>query len=217
MVILFGFFLLKIEINMTQIIYILEFIGIISFALSGMIAAKEQGMDPVGLYFIACVTAFGGGTARDVILDNHPVYWIQHQEFPILILILAIIFAYVKPSEKLKEVHFLIPDAIGLGVFSVLGTKLALDYGSTEFIAVLLGVMTGTVGGVMRDALCNEIPHLFRKLQLYATCAFVGCWLYILLLMLTTEAIALWACFVFIAVLRLLAMRFDWRLQKPSS
>ena len=216
MVITVRVFFIKAEINMNQIIYTLEFLGIISFAISGMIAAKEQGMDPVGLYFIACVTAFGGGTARDVILDNHPVYWIQHQEFPILILVLAIIFAYVKPSAQLKEVHILIPDAIGLGIFSVLGAKLALDHGSPVFIAVLLGVMTGTVGGVMRDALCNEIPHLFRKLQLYATCAFIGCWVYILLLELTSESTALWVGFVFIAVLRLLAMKFDWRLQKPE-
>lgn len=201
---------------MNEFIYILEFMGIISFAISGMIAAKEQGMDPVGLYFIACVTAFGGGTARDVILDNHPVYWIQHQEFPIIILLMALLFAYVKPTTQLKEVHILIPDAIGLGIFSVLGTKLALDFGSPVFIGVILGVMTGTVGGVMRDALCNEIPHLFRKLQLYATCAFVGCWLYVLLLKLSTETIALWVSFIFIAGLRLLAMRFDWRLQKPD-
>ena len=200
---------------MNQIIYILEFLGIISFAISGMIAAKEQGMDPVGLYFIACVTAFGGGTARDLILDNHPVYWIQHQEFPILILVMAILFAYFKPVSKLKEIHILVPDAIGLGIFSVLGTNLALGYGSPMFIAVILGVMTGTVGGVMRDALCNEIPHLFRKLQLYATCAFVGCWLYVLLLFVLTQTQSLWISTIFIALLRLLAMRYDWRLQKP--
>jgi len=203
---------------MQEFIYILELIGVMTFALSGIIAAKAQEMDPVGLYFVACVTAFGGGTVRDLVLDNHPVYWIQHQEFPILILALAIVFAYLKPAEKLKEVHILIPDAVGLALFSVLGTKLALDLGMSPFISVILGVMTGTVGGVMRDVLCNEIPYLFRKLQLYGTCAFIGCWLYIGILTLSeNEILALWISLVFIGVLRLLAMRFDWRLQKPKN
>ncbi len=202
---------------MQEFIYFLELIGVITFALSGIIAAKAQEMDPVGLYFVACVTAFGGGTVRDLVLDKNPVYWIQYQEFPILILVLAIIFAYVKPAAKLKEVHILIPDAIGLALFSVLGTKLALDLGMSAFISVILGVMTGTVGGVMRDVLCNEIPYLFRKLQLYGTCAFLGCCLYIAILEFTQhEFLALWVSVVFIGVLRLLAIRFDWRLQKPK-
>lgn len=203
---------------MQEFIYILELIGVITFALSGIIAAKAQEMDPVGLYFVACVTAFGGGTVRDLVLDNHPVYWIQYQEFPILVLIVAILFAYFRKAEKVKESHILIPDAFGLAIFSVLGTKLALDLGMSAFISVILGVMTGTVGGVMRDVLCNEIPYLFRKLQLYGTCAFVGCWIYIGLLKFTQqEILALWVSFLFIVVLRLLAMHFDWRLQKPKS
>jgi len=202
---------------MQEFIYMLEFIGIITFAISGMIAAKAQEMDPIGIYFVACVTAFGGGTARDIILDNHPVYWIQYQEFPILVLMLAILFAYFRKAEKVKESHILIPDAFGLAIFSVLGTKLALDLEMSAFISVILGVMTGTVGGVMRDVLCNEIPYLFRKLQLYGTCAFMGCWLYIAILTITAqEVLALWISFVFVGVLRLLAMHFDWRLQKPK-
>ncbi len=203
---------------MQELIYALEFIGLMAFAISGIIAAKAQEMDPVGLYFVACVTAFGGGTVRDLVLDNHPVYWIQHQEFPILILAVAIVFAYFRNTSKVKESHILIPDALGLAIFSVLGTKLAVDIEMSPFIAVLLGVMTGTVGGVMRDALCNEIPYLFRKLQLYGTCAFIGCWLYIGVLEITEqEILALWSSFVFIVVLRLLAMRYDWRLQKPRN
>jgi len=204
---------------MTHLIYFLEFIGIVAFAISGIQAATKKEMDPVGLYFIACVTAFGGGTLRDLILDKTPVYWIQHQEFPILILILALLFAYIRPFAKfswLAESKILIPDALGLAIFSVLGTKLALEEGTSSFIAVILGVMTGTVGGIMRDVLCNEIPYLFRKLQLYATCAFIGCYLYITLIHLNLNLnVALWVSFIFIALLRLLAMRKDWRLQKP--
>jgi len=203
---------------MNNLIYSLEFIGILAFAISGFQAAKKHEMDPVGYFFIACVTAFGGGTARDLILDRTPVYWIQYQEFPILILILAFVFAYIKPLSKfdvLDRTKILIPDAIGLAIFSVLGTKLALDEGMTPFIAIILGVMTGTVGGIMRDVMCNEIPYLFRKLQFYATSAFIGCALFIGLGYFVTEDIALWTAFVFIAIFRLLAMRYDWRLQKP--
>lgn len=204
---------------MNNLIYILEFIGIIAFAISGFQAARKLEMDPVGYFFIACVTAFGGGTARDLILDRTPIYWVQHQEFPILILVLALLFAYIKPLSKLKilddDSKILIPDAIGLGIFSVLGTKLALDEGSSAFIAVILGVMTGTLGGIMRDVLCNEIPYLFRKLQLYATCSFLGCFMYIFLLKISAkDNLSLWISFVFIAGLRLIAMKRDWRLQK---
>lgn len=203
---------------MFDIVYLLEMIGIIAFAISGMIVARAKNMDPVGVFTIGFITAMGGGTLRDLILDNHPVYWIQHQEMPLLILLLSVVFSYWNRVDRIKAARIVIPDAIGLGVFSILGAQLALDLGHSLFIAALLGVMTGTFGGALRDTMCNEVPQIFRKDQIYASISFVGCWLYFLCLwLLDNQAISLTIGLVFIAVVRILAVRFDIRLQRDAS
>tara|TARA_R100000322_G_scaffold106332_1_gene67726 strand:- start:1111 stop:1731 length:621 start_codon:yes stop_codon:yes gene_type:complete len=200
-----------------EVIYLLEMIGVIAFAFSGMIAARAKNMDPVGIYTIAFITALGGGTLRDLIMDNHPLYWIRHEEQPILILALAVAYSYLRPLSRLRESNIIVPDAIGLGIFTMLGAQLALELGHSFFIASLLGVMTGTFGGLLRDTLCNEVPFIFRKDQVYASVAFAGCWLSFLVdyLFHQTE-IALAAGVVAIVVLRLLAVRFDIRLQRDQ-
>ena len=202
---------------MLDIIYILEMIGIIAFAILGMIVVRSKNMDPVGVFTIGFITALGGGTLRDMILDNHPVYWIKHQEQPILILAMAIVFSYWSRAERIRESRIVFPDAIGLGVFSILGAQLALDMGHSWFIASLLGVMTGTFGGALRDTLCNEVPYIFRKDQIYASISFAGCWLYFVCQwFLESEALALSIGPLFIVIVRMLAVRFDIRLQRDS-
>ncbi|MFE8072245.1 trimeric intracellular cation channel family protein [Marinobacteraceae bacterium S3BR75-40.1] len=202
---------------MSDIVYFLEMIGVVAFAASGMIAAKSKNMDPVGIYTIAFITALGGGTLRDLILDNHPLYWIRHQEQPILILVMALMFSYIKPLSRLRESRIVVPDAIGLGIFSMLGAQLALDLGNSYFVASLLGVMTGTFGGLLRDTLCNEVPFIFRKDQVYASVSFIGCWFYFGLLQITDHsALSLAGGLISIVLLRLLAVRFDIRLQRDS-
>lgn len=200
---------------MVDIIYSLEMIGVVAFAISGMIAARSKNMDPVGVFTIAFVTALGGGTLRDLIMDNHPLYWIKHESQPILILGMAIIFSYWQRMSQIKESRIVLPDAIGLGIFTILGAQLALDLGHSWFIASLLGVMTGTFGGALRDTLCNEVPFIFRKDQIYASISFAGCWLYFVCQwMLASETLALTIGLLFIVVVRLLAVRFDIRLQR---
>lgn len=202
---------------MQEIVYLLEMIGVVAFALSGMIAARAKNMDPVGVYTIAFITALGGGTLRDLIMDNHPLYWIRHEEQPILILVLAVAFSYLRPFSRLRESNIIVADAIGLGIFTLLGAQLALELGHSLFIASLLGVMTGTAGGLLRDTLCNEVPFIFRKDQVYASVAFAGCWFSFLVEYLTAHAgAALASGVVAIVVLRLLAVRFDIRLQRDS-
>ncbi|MBD3655207.1 MULTISPECIES: trimeric intracellular cation channel family protein [Marinobacter] len=200
---------------MFDIIYSLEMLGVIAFAISGMIAAKSKNMDPVGVFTIGFVTALGGGTLRDLMMDNHPLYWIKHQEQPILILGMAIVFSYWTHASRIKEARIVLPDAIGLGIFTILGAQLALDLGHSWFIASLLGVMTGTFGGALRDTLCNEVPFIFRKDQIYASISFAGCWLYFICQWaLESETLALNIGLLFIVVVRLLAVRFDIRLQR---
>ncbi|MEX2473636.1 trimeric intracellular cation channel family protein [Marinobacter sp.] len=200
---------------MFDIIYFLEMIGVIAFAISGMIVARSKNMDPVGVFTIGFITALGGGTLRDLMMDNHPLYWITHQEQPILILAIAIVFSYWHRAEKIRESRIVFPDAIGLGIFSILGAQLALDLGHSWFVASLLGVMTGTFGGALRDTLCNEVPYIFRKDQVYASISFAGCWLYFVCQwFLASEAIALTVGLSFIVIARMLAVRFDIRLQR---
>ena len=200
---------------MLDIIYLLEMIGIVAFAISGMIVARSKNMDPVGVFTIGFITALGGGTLRDLMMDNHPLYWIKHQEQPILILAMAIVFSYWNRAARIRESRIVFPDAIGLGIFSILGAQLALDLGHSWFIASLLGVMTGTFGGALRDTLCNEVPFIFRKDQIYASISFAGCWLYFVCQwLLASEFLALPIGLVFIVMARLLAVRFDIRLQR---
>jgi uncharacterized membrane protein YeiH len=203
---------------MFDIIYLLEMIGVVAFAISGMIVARSKNMDPVGVFTIGFITALGGGTLRDLIMDNHPLYWIKHQEQPILILAIAIVFSYWNRAHKLKESRIVFPDAIGLGIFSILGAQLALDLGHSWFVAAMLGVITGTFGGALRDTLSNEVPYIFRKDHIYASIAFAGCWLYFVCQwLLENESVALTIGLLFIVVVRLLAVRFDIRLQRDSA
>lgn len=204
---------------MPHTLYILQIIGTVAFALSGMIAAKSKDMDPVGVYTIAFITALGGGTLRDLILNNHPLYWIQHQEMPILILVMALAFSYIKPlSSRVSESTIVLPDAIGLGIFSILGAQLAVNLGNSLFIASLLGVITGTFGGALRDTLCHQMPFIFRKDQVYASVSFAGCWFYFLCnWLLHNDNAATILGLLFIAGFRMLAVRFDIRLQRQAT
>ncbi|GGE56602.1 hypothetical protein GCM10011533_06360 [Streptosporangium jomthongense] len=200
---------------MPDIVYSLEMIGIVAFAISGMMVARSKNMDPVGVFTIGFITALGGGTLRDLIMANHPVYWIKHEEQPILILAMAVVFSYWKHTERIRPSWIVFPDAIGLGTFSILGAQLALDLGHSWFIASLLGVMTGTFGGALRDTLCNEVPFIFRKDQIYASISFAGCWLYFLCQWaLQSEALSLTIGLLFIVIVRMAAVRFDIRLQR---
>jgi len=202
---------------MFDVIYLLEMVGVVAFATSGMIAARAKNMDPVGVFSIAFITALGGGTLRDLILDNHPLYWIQHQEQPIMILIMALLFSYVRPLARIRERNIVLPDAIGLGIFAMLGAQLALNLGHSWFVASLLGVMTGTFGGLLRDTLCNEVPYIFRKDQIYASVAFAGCWLYFVMDWWTgNQTIAMATGMTFIVLVRMLAVKYDIRLQRDE-
>ncbi|MFC3853771.1 trimeric intracellular cation channel family protein [Salinispirillum marinum] len=198
-----------------ELIYALEFVGILAFAISGMLEAQNRDMDPVGVFAIACITAFGGGTLRDVILDHQPVYWISHQEFPIIILLLTLGFSYIPKLRAIPARFMVLPDAIGLGIFTVLGTQLALKMGVPVFSACLLGVITGTFGGLARDIICNEVPFIFRKEHLYASCALAGALTFwMLTFWFTTDAVPILGGMSVTVLMRLLSVYFDLRLQR---
>src|SRR5206468_2635699 len=130
---------------------------------------------------VAFITSFGGGTLRDILLDKRPLFWVTHQEYAILIFVLALLATPLMRTLRqiLSERLIVIADAIGLGLFSIAGVSTALDADMPLFIASMMGVITGIFGGVLRDIVCNEIPMVFRDGKPYAICAFLGNWLFL--------------------------------------
>ncbi len=201
---------------MNTLVKSIEVLGIIAFALTGIYAAKKKGMDIIGIYSLAMVTGLGGGSLRDIILNRHPLFWIEHYEYAILLLFLAIVSSMVAQDifEKKGLVNIVLAlDALGLGSFSASGTSLAGQLGCALFISALLGVITGVFGGVMRDIICNEIPYVFRRAELYATCSFVGAWTYLLgVRFFGNDIAAVAACIAVTFILRMLALKYKIKL-----
>ena len=150
----------------------------VAFALSGLLEAARKRLDAVGVCMVAGLTAFGGGTLRDVLLDRRPFFWVEHATWLWALLALciaAMIFLRARhfaPTARAMQW----PDALGLGLFSASGTQIALAQGQPAIVAVLMGVVTAVFGGVLRDIVCNEIPSAFADHRPYALCAFAGAW-----------------------------------------
>jgi len=193
----------------------IEIAATLVFAISGLIEAVHKRMDVVGVFAVAFVTAFGGGTVRDVLLDRRPLFWVQHQEYVWLVLALTLIAPPLLRLIRHQWTHraMQVTDALGLGLFSVSGASLALAAGLPLIVVVLMGVITGVFGGVMRDVLCNEIPLVFHDHCPYALCAFVGGWAFLGANALGAEPLMAFAIGGGVATgLRLLALAWDWRI-----
>jgi uncharacterized membrane protein YeiH len=195
--------------------HVLELAATIAFTLSGVMVAARSRLDAVGVYAVAFLAAFGGGTLRDLLLDQRPFFWVGHVEYLWGVLALAtgaMLFMrqrHFEPTERAIQ----IPDALGLGLFAALGVDMALAQGLPALVAVLMGIVTGVFGGVLRDIVCNEIPTAFRDHRPYALCAFAGGWVYLGLSALAApEWLALAVTVAVTAGLRLLALWRDWRL-----
>jgi uncharacterized membrane protein YeiH len=195
-----------------RLVTVIEITAVLVAAFSGFIEARRKRMDLVGVFTVAFIAAFGGGTLRDILLDRRPLFWVQHQEYAILIFVLALIASPLMRTLRhiVSERLIVIADAIGLGLFSVAGVVAAQDAHMPLFIASMMGVITGIFGGVLRDIVCNEVPMVFRDGKPYAICAFIGCWLFLLMGMQgIPREFALWASALFISGLRLLTWRFN--------
>lgn len=201
---------------MNYVINIVEILAILTFAYSGLIEAKSKEMDFVGACTLALVTAFGGGTIRDLLLNRRPLYWIEHYDYPIVIFFLSagVLILFRFNREILNQKIFTFIDALGLGLFSASGVAIALELQIPRFPASLIGVITATTGGVIRDVLQSEIPYVFRRqTQLYVTCAFIGTWTYILFNYLGfTHLVGLLACTFVTFSIRMAAVKFNIRL-----
>ena len=159
---------------MLEILYI---IAITVEAMSGAIAAGKKQMDPFGILIIATATAFGGGTLRDLVLDNHPLVWVAHPEYLVVTTTAVFVIILFRPLIQYLTEAFLVLDAIGLITFSIIGAQKTLELGHGYLIASIMAVFTGAFGGILRDILCNQIPLVFRK-ELYGSISFLAAWVF---------------------------------------
>ena len=203
------------NLSIHSIQFTIEIVAIFAFALSGLIAGIRKRMDVVGLCIVSGVAAFGGGTLRDILLDRRPFFWVNHSIW-LWALIATCLFAMFFMRERhigLTEKAIQVPDALGLGLFTALGTQIALEVGMPAIVAALMGMMTAVFGGVLRDICCNEIPKAFSDHQPYAVLAFLGSWLLIGLTVLNLpEGLILFLAASLTTIFRLLAIHFKWQL-----
>ncbi|HSC62896.1 MAG TPA: trimeric intracellular cation channel family protein [Caldimonas sp.] len=192
-----------------------EWVATIAFALSGVIEGARKRLDAVGICVVAGLAAFGGGTVRDILLDRRPLFWVEHAGWIWILLALcvgAMLFMrarHLEPTERAMQW----PDAFGLGLFTAVGTQIAIDAAMPAVVAVILGMITAVFGGVLRDMVCNEIPRAFSDHRPYAICSFAGGWT-----MVAAHALDLpqWAAFLAASstaiALRAAAVATRWRL-----
>lgn len=187
---------------------VIDILGTIAFAISGVLVAMDKKLDVFGVIIIAFVTSIGGGTLRDVLIGNTPVVWMRDATYVSVIsasVVLAILFA--RQLKYLRKSLFLF-DTIGIGLFTMIGIEKGLEAGLLPIICIALGTITASFGGVIRDILCNEIPVIFRK-EIYATPCILGGLSYFLLDQLPMlDAYAYIGGITIVVGLRLLAVKF---------
>jgi uncharacterized membrane protein YeiH len=157
---------------MPQLLFWLDLTGVAVFAISGALEAARKQLDPVGFLFVAAVTGIGGGTLRDVLLDR-PVFWVHQPIYLWVTSAAAVVTFFVAPHLQRRLSALLWADALGMAVFCVLGARTALDAGAGPAVVVLMGTMTATFGGLIRDVVCTETPLLLKR-EIYATAAAAG-------------------------------------------
>jgi uncharacterized membrane protein YeiH len=195
-------------------LYVLDLIGVAVFAISGALAAGRRRLDLVGVFVLAAVTAVGGGTVRDVLLDRHPIFWLADARYLIIIIVAALATVLYVRYARVPGVTLDVADALGLALFSIAGTQVAEGAGLPALSCVLLGAVTGAAGGAIRDVLSAQVPMVLQRGNLYATAAVAGTSLYVMLVRVGLErSAATLAGMGAIAGLRLAAIW--WGLKLP--
>lgn len=165
---------------MTLLLDVLGYFGVFVFAISGSLAAVRKDMDLFGVLAIAFLPALGGGTVRDLVLDE-PVFWIGAPLNVWLIVGAALLVFFMSRFVESRQRVLIWADAIGLSLFAVVGTEVAWLASHSYVIAIVMGVTTAVVGGLIRDVVCNEVPLVMQKGEVYATAAFAGAGCYCLM------------------------------------
>lgn len=200
-------------------IYLWDLIGTFVFGISGVLVGLERKMDVFGMFILAFVTGVGGGTVRDVLirtttLDPVPVFWMKNLMYVLMIVASVVI---TLPFKKKFVGHWsywlMVFDTIGLGVFTIIGLEKTLRFELSPVIAVLLGAMTGSFGGVIRDILANKLPAVFHK-EIYATACVAGGIVYFLIDGLMGHNTVVFITILVVIAVRLLSVKYKWELPK---
>lgn len=205
-------------------VFCMDILGTIAFAISGAMVAIKKEMDIFGVNILAIVTSVGGGMTRDLLIGDVPPEMFQNPIYTIIAVVVAnIVFAFAYWNKKnvkktfvnVYEKMLFLFDTLGLAAFTVDGVNAGMhsDYSSNVFLVVFLGVITGVGGGVLRDTMANELPYIFVK-HIYACASILGaiatvyCWKYV------GEVAAIFAGFIVVLIIRLLAAHFQWDLPR---
>ncbi|NYT67419.1 putative membrane protein YeiH [Pusillimonas noertemannii] len=197
-----------------MVLIALYVVAITAEAMTAALSAGRRDMDWVGVCVIACVTALGGGSVRDVLLGHYPLTWVRHPEYLWITATAALVTALIAPVMRRLHSLFLLLDALGLVVFTVIGCRIAQEMQLPTTIVLVSGMITGCAGGVLRDVLCNDIPLLFRK-ELYASVS--GLTGAVFLAAQTFDMhlnSAMLIAMVFGLAMRILALRYNWQMPK---
>ena len=196
--------------QVSDFIYYLDLIGTFVFAISGTLLAVEKRFDIVGAFIIGLVTALGGGTTRDILIGASPVAWMTDLNYLFCVPI-AMVCCYLFYDQilKLRRSLFLF-DAIGIGIFTILGIQKVLSMGLSPIIALIMGIVSAVFGGIVRDVLTNEVPLIFRK-EIYASACLIGGLSFLLISKTTlpTDLIS-FISVIIVILIRILAVRYQW-------
>ncbi len=191
---------------------IIDHLGVLVFSISGLLIATNKKLDLFGGIIIAFITALGGGTIRDLLL-NSEVAWMQSESHIAVVFVGCFIgFVFRDKLHKLRKTFFLF-DTIGIGLFTIMGIQKSIATDQIPIVCLFLGVITATFGGVLRDVLCNEIPLLFRK-EIYATACIIGGVVYLLArwLGLDDSNYLISVCILVVIGIRIAAVKYNWHI-----
>jgi len=197
-------------------IYILDIIGTLVFAISGVLTAIDSDFDVVGASIIGMVTAVGGGTLRDILIGQTPVGWMTDLNY-LWTIIAALLLSYLfkKRILKLRRSMFFF-DTIGIGLFTILGLQKTLSVGLEIPIAILMGIVSAVFGGIIRDVLTNKVPLIFRK-EIYASACLAGGVVFLGLEQISNNpTINMLISMLTVVVIRYLSVRNNWSLKLPA-
>jgi uncharacterized membrane protein YeiH len=195
-----------------MLLYYFDLAGVAVFAVSGVLAARDRKLDLLGVIVVAAITAIGGGTLRDLLLDRHPIFWVTDSWYLLVIIAAALLtVAYVRLQPP-PSTTLLVADTLGLALFALSGAQLAEAAQCPPLIVVLMGTMTGVTGGILRDVITAQVPLILRR-EIYATAAIVGVAAYLAMQAVGLPwAIAFGGGMIVVVALRLTAIRWRWHL-----
>jgi uncharacterized membrane protein YeiH len=197
--------------NLFRLVYFFDILAAVVFAVSGALVASRKGLDVMGFMWLAVITGVGGGTVRDLILDV-PVFWVQNPAHVSACLVTAVVMHFVAPLVESRYKTLLWFDAFGLALVTIAGTVKALDVGAPALVAIAMGAVTASVGGIIRDTL-GQVPSVLLRHEIYVTASVLGACAYVGLNALgCSRLVAMMAGFLVTFSVRSAAIKFGWSL-----